>query len=332
MAARIKSLIIAGRKVFFRFAPEMNGSWFIYGQRPVDFVAAWRRCITYWKTALGADSAKVAFIWAPNSGNGYPWAKDPNNPGENYSPDNSTIDGRQRISELDTNGNGIFDRDDDPYLPFYPGDEYVDWVGLSMYTYGYAYPWWTNDIPQHDKFEGMLQGIESKDIYQDSWGKKPFYTYFSSPQGIPGHSAGGKPFIVAETGATYHFAWVNKTWASLPKYGPTPNQTLTRAQVKNAWFESFLNPAFLAKYPKFKAVCTFEFVKHEEDTWRDFSNFGPAPLSDSFTSAANEAAAALREDFRQNMTSFLVFATGGGVMNGVILNLSALLLIAVLLL
>ncbi|KAJ3010089.1 UNVERIFIED_CONTAM: hypothetical protein HDU68_002333, partial [Siphonaria sp. JEL0065] len=181
MAARIKSLIISGRRVFLRFAPEMNGSWFVYGQQPTDFIAAWKRCITYWRTAIGADSSKVAFIWAPNSGNGYPWARDVNNPGENYSPDNNTADGLQRIHQLDTNGNGNFDADDDPYLPFYPGDEFVDWVGLSMYTYGYQYPWWTNDIPLPDKFEGMLQGIKSSDPNQD-WGRKPFYTYFSSPE------------------------------------------------------------------------------------------------------------------------------------------------------
>lgn len=31
---------------------------------------------------------------------------------------------------------GVIDNADDPYLPYYPGDQYVDWVGLSLYNYG----------------------------------------------------------------------------------------------------------------------------------------------------------------------------------------------------
>jgi hypothetical protein len=27
--------------------------------------------------------------------------------------------------EVDTNGDGVFDRNDDPFTPFYPGDEWV---------------------------------------------------------------------------------------------------------------------------------------------------------------------------------------------------------------
>ncbi|KAJ3001588.1 UNVERIFIED_CONTAM: hypothetical protein HDU68_006776, partial [Siphonaria sp. JEL0065] len=183
-----------------------------------------------------------------------------------------------------------------------------------MYTYGYQYPWWTNDIPLADKFEGMLQGIRSSDPNQD-WGRKPFYTYFSSPEGAPGVSAGGKPFIVAETGAAYHYAWVNQTWTTLEKYGATPNQKITRVQMKTAWFESFLNPSFLQKYPKVKAVCTFEFVKSEEDTWRDFTNFGAAPLSEGFTAAANEVAVAFKEFASQSAASFLVFANSNSTLN-----------------
>ena len=33
---------------------------------------------------------------------------------------------------MDTNGDGVVDNLDDPYLPYYPGDAYVDWVGMSV--------------------------------------------------------------------------------------------------------------------------------------------------------------------------------------------------------
>lgn len=36
-----------------------------------------------------------------------------------------------RFALMDTNGDGKLDNKDDPYAPYWPGDEYVDWVGLS---------------------------------------------------------------------------------------------------------------------------------------------------------------------------------------------------------
>jgi hypothetical protein len=37
---------------------------------------------------------------------------------------------------LDTNANGYLDQSDDMYSPYYPGNQYVDWVGLSVYHFG----------------------------------------------------------------------------------------------------------------------------------------------------------------------------------------------------
>jgi len=34
---------------------------------------------------------------------------------------------------LDTNNNGQLDGGDDPYSPWYPGDDQVDWIGISLY-------------------------------------------------------------------------------------------------------------------------------------------------------------------------------------------------------
>ena len=35
---------------------------------------------------------------------------------------------------LDTNKNGILDAGDDAFSPYYPGDQYVDWIGVSLCT------------------------------------------------------------------------------------------------------------------------------------------------------------------------------------------------------
>jgi hypothetical protein len=36
------------------------------------------------------------------------------------------------IALLDTNRNGVLDADDDSLSPYWPGDDYVDWVGVSL--------------------------------------------------------------------------------------------------------------------------------------------------------------------------------------------------------
>jgi hypothetical protein len=48
-----------------------------------------------------------------------------------YSP---TV-GSAEYNAMDTNRDGVVDNQDDPYTPFYPGDDVVDWVALSVCTY-----------------------------------------------------------------------------------------------------------------------------------------------------------------------------------------------------
>lgn len=46
-------------------------------------------------------------------------------------PQNAT-----EATALDTSGDGQLSPLDSPFSPYYPGDEYVDWVGLSVYYKG----------------------------------------------------------------------------------------------------------------------------------------------------------------------------------------------------
>lgn len=52
--------------------------------------------------------------------------------GGNY----SVVNGTAEWHALDTNDDGWVDMYDDPYTPFYPGDQWVDWVGMNMYHMG----------------------------------------------------------------------------------------------------------------------------------------------------------------------------------------------------
>ncbi len=50
------------------------------------------------------------------------------------------INGTAEWHALDTNDDGWVDMYDDPYTPFYPGDQWVDWVGMNMYHMGQVSP------------------------------------------------------------------------------------------------------------------------------------------------------------------------------------------------
>ncbi len=102
-ANKIKEL---GEPVFIRFANEMNGDWdpwcaWFTGKDHDLYIEAWKRVYTLFKEA-GAQNAY--FVWNPHD-RSYPDFKWNN-----------------------------------PHL-YYPGDEYVDWIGLTGYNNGASHEW-----------------------------------------------------------------------------------------------------------------------------------------------------------------------------------------------
>lgn len=100
-----------GHPVYFRAMCEMNGDWtawgaYTNGNRPEDYIPAWRRVRDIFRE-VGADNAK--FIWSPN-----------------------------RAGD-DADAEDIFNN-------FYPGDSYVDYVGINGYNWGLMYdtPEWSS--------------------------------------------------------------------------------------------------------------------------------------------------------------------------------------------
>ncbi|KAJ1567770.1 hypothetical protein HK405_004808, partial [Cladochytrium tenue] len=57
----------------------------------------------------------------------------------------------------------------------------------------------------------------------------------------------------------------------------TLNTSVPRVSIKQPWWRQFLNSSFLSEYSRIKAVCTFEFLKAEELTMRDFTSLGAPP-------------------------------------------------------
>jgi hypothetical protein len=65
-------------------------------------------------------------VWGPNIGVGYPY-------GANIAVPSTSPENLQR---MDTNGDNVINNLDDPYLPYWPGEQYVDWIAMSAYNYG----------------------------------------------------------------------------------------------------------------------------------------------------------------------------------------------------
>lgn len=85
-----------GKRYYMRFAHEMNGDWYPWGQKPSAYVKAWRHVHGIFRQE---GATNVVWVWSPN-----------NTPA------------------------GTLNQ-------YYPGDAYVDWVGLDGYNWGESQSW-----------------------------------------------------------------------------------------------------------------------------------------------------------------------------------------------
>lgn len=99
VARKMGELNAQGITVWLRYAHEMNGEWYAWGQQPEAFLASWNLVTT----AVRAYAPETYMLWSPNS---------------LYSNTGNTSD--------------IYGG----YEPYWPGAENVDIVGLSFYHYG----------------------------------------------------------------------------------------------------------------------------------------------------------------------------------------------------
>ncbi len=246
LAERLALANQAGVSTFVRFAHEMNGSWYPWGQQPIAYVESFRMLANeVHKTAPGS-----AMLWAPNYGGGYPFE------GGQY----GTQPGDPGFGSLDTNDDGQLDMRDDPYGPYYPGDEAVDWVGLSLYHWGSTYPWGEDELPEQNKFTAQLHG-EYRGLNGDDSAIPDFYaTYWI---------AHNKPVAIPETAAFYDPAQTN----------------VSELMLKQAWWRQVLDPSSLAVHPGIKMIDWFEWNKAEAEAGGaliDWRVLGSPPIAEQF--------------------------------------------------
>ncbi|KAJ3281142.1 hypothetical protein HK104_000180 [Borealophlyctis nickersoniae] len=194
----------------------------------------------------------TALVWAPYEGTGYPFGND------TY----SAKPGTANFEALDTNRDKQLTAADDPYKAFWPGDEHVDWVGLTVYHRGAAYPWVNNSIPNGTYVQDVLVGTRLAS-------RSNFYNEYSINR--------GKPMMIAETGAVHHLRLDGSTT-------PGPDAVT----IKQTWWRQYLNATFLSEFSQLKMICLYEVidvgVRDEDGLLLDFqvANQTKADVLNSF--------------------------------------------------
>ncbi|WP_369135812.1 glycosyl hydrolase [Modestobacter sp. I12A-02662] len=226
LAARLDGYNRSGVPVVVRFAHEMNGSWYSWGQQPAAYVAAFRRVAA----AVHTGAPGSLMMWAPNYGGGHPFTDGRF----------AAVPGTGDAVVLDTDGYGVVTRAGDPYAPYWPGDDAVDWVGMSLYHWGDAWPWGENEVPEPGKFAAQLTG-EYVGLGGDDRGLPDFHGVYGVQH--------GKPVAVPETAAF-----------SAPGAGGAGELT-----VEQAWWQQVSDPRLPALLPRLAMVNWFEWSEQEPE-------------------------------------------------------------------
>lgn len=244
----LRGLNDQGVPIVLRFAHEMNGTWYAWSQQPTAYIATFRKV----SAAVHQGAPGTAMMWAPNYGGGYPFA------GGAY----LAKPGTKNFAILDTNHDGVLSMADDPYLPYYPGDDAVDWVGMSVYHWGNKHPWGANAVPEDGKFAAMLTGTYSGSIGNET-AVPDFYAIFAEQH--------HRPMAVTETAAFY---------------APTRGGADERA-IKEAWWRQVFSPEMPQRFPMLKMINWFEWNKFEVEVGEqvDWRALGTATTRDAFVAA-----------------------------------------------
>jgi len=239
-----------GAGCLVRFAHEMNGHWYPWAMQPEAFVAKFRLISTVLRQATKRSGA----VWAPHDNHGYPFLV----PLRLRERDDST----SLKLLLDTDGDGQVTGRDDAYAPYYPGDDYVDWVSLTAYHWGRQWPWWNHTLPPAGAFLHAVSG---------------FYEKYSADGG--GHT---KPFMVAETAAMYNA----DLCAEIDPRHANPSCHLSELRVKRAWWRQIFHHA-VPRLPALRAVLWFDMLRSESELGGARSSWSlsfPAATAEAFVS------------------------------------------------
>jgi hypothetical protein len=146
-----------GQRLLYRFGFEFNGDWFSWSGRPAVFAECWRRIHGIFQEA---GATNVEWVWCPN------------------------VSSHPSTPENDMHH-------------YWPGSEYVDWVGLDGYNWG----------DDHDEWH--------------RW--SPFDEIFKSPLDEFAHRYPEKPIIIGEFASVpgegqRQADWIRDAFESIQRY------------------------------------------------------------------------------------------------------------------
>ncbi|MDR7159428.1 OpgC domain-containing protein [Arthrobacter sp. BE255] len=206
-ANKVKALAAGFQgQLLIRFAPDMNSSWVEWGQQPPAYKAAFRNVAAGFKAA---DDAGTVMVWQPYLGRDYPFERHRNAPAP----------GSEGFAALDTNGDGTWNGSDAAYAPYYPGDDAVEWVGLTAYHDDTGGKSAVNTLPVAGELATMLTQSGSEDFYAS-------------------YVAGRNKPMVLQTSAFYS-----------PAAGGAANRA-----IKTAWWDQVLETGTSARFDRIAAV------------------------------------------------------------------------------
>ena len=239
--------------IFVRFGHEMNGNWYPWGQKPILYKEKFRLLAKQ----IHGQTIRTAMLWAPSYGGGYPFGVPSAPPG---TPD---------FAVLDTDADGVLTQNDDTYEPYYPGDDAVDWVGLTLYHWGVQYPWLENELPEPNSFAQMLTG-NYLGGNGDQTATPDFYARYC------GDGQRNKPLAIPETAAFFN-----------PHQGGA-----SEFAIKRSWCRQLFNISgdtaealdVALHFPKLKSIGWFNHYKFEPEQkqWIDWRIASYAPARSAF--------------------------------------------------
>ncbi|TPX33036.1 mannan endo-1,4-beta-mannosidase [Synchytrium microbalum] len=236
LAAQMKALNDKGRRVLMRIAPEMNANWYPYGQKPSLYIPFFRKIVI----AVRKVAPLVAFVWSPTVR------------GLESFPAQNAVPGTLDFTLQDTNNDGVVNSFDDPYSCYYPGDAYVDWVGLTLKYLPPQQPYVVNTAPSIQTFLLSMEGAGTGNtgIAYD------FYQLF-----VVGHD---KPFCCSDCSAAFYLAGIFPDAISVPE-GPG------ELFVKQSWWQQTITSSTTHSfYPRIKIWGLYEFRRVANNTYQDF--------------------------------------------------------------
>ncbi|GAA5904588.1 hypothetical protein JCM5296_005242 [Sporobolomyces johnsonii] len=230
LAQAMRKVNQRGVTVWLRWCFEMNGSWMAYGLQPDLYASTWRSVTD----AVRAATNETYMLWSPNLWNG----------------------------QVDDATQG--------YVPYWPGQDYVDVAGLSFYSFGDNKAF--NQAPSSDLFRT---------------GFTPFYNLLSPSSASSSSNllnlTAAFPIVVSETSAPYYYtistsssyyrqAFDTDIATPLPNvstYSPSlasPPHPRSDDELfqKASWIVQLTSNTTAARFPNLRCVSWFNYLKKGE--------------------------------------------------------------------